>query len=65
MKVTVNDREVEFEGKTLADLLRHINFGDGGNAIAVGNFIIERSKREEYHLKEGDIITIIVATHGG
>ncbi|MEG1635679.1 MAG: sulfur carrier protein ThiS [Rikenellaceae bacterium] len=65
MRLKVNGKDIEFGGETLAELLSEVGFTDGGFAAAVGTTIIQRQDHNTHTLHEGDIITVIVATHGG
>lgn len=65
MNLTVNGKNIEFEGKTLAELLVKLGFTDGGYAVAIGSQIVPRKDLNTHSLQEGNVITIIVATHGG
>lgn len=65
MNITVNGKSIEFEGKTVANLLEQLGFSNSGYAVAVGSQIIARDEHSTYTLEDGNAITIIVATHGG
>jgi sulfur carrier protein len=66
MRLTINDKEVEFTGNTLADLLNMHGFGDRiGIAIAVNEIVIPRPEWQFHVLDEGDEILIISPAQGG
>ncbi len=66
MRLKINDREVEFSGNTLAELLNMNGFGDRtGIAIAVNEIVIPRPEWQFHVLEDGDEILIIVPAQGG
>jgi sulfur carrier protein len=66
MRLTINDKEVEFTGTTLTELLNMHGFGGrSGIAIAVNEMVIPRQEWQFHELNEGDDILIISPAQGG
>jgi sulfur carrier protein len=66
MRLKINDKDLEFTGNTLTELLDRHGFGDRtGIAIAVNEIVIPRPEWQFHVLSEGDEILIIVPAQGG
>jgi sulfur carrier protein len=65
MRLTINDKEAEFTGNTLAELLDMHAFGKTGVAVAVNEIVIPKPEWQFHVLEEGDEILIIVPAQGG
>jgi sulfur carrier protein len=66
MRLKINDKEIEFNGNTLTELLNMHGFGDRiGIAIAVNEIVIPRPEWQFHVLGEGDDILIISPAQGG
>ena len=65
MKLTVNNKEVETEASTLAQLAQQLGLPPQGVAMAVNNRMIPRTEWSNYALSEGLAIVIIKAACGG
>jgi sulfur carrier protein len=66
MRLTINDKEAQFTGNTLAELLNMHGFGDKtGVGVAVNEIVIPRPEWQFHVLEEGDEILIIIPAQGG
>lgn len=65
MKLTVNNKEVETEASTLAQLAQQLGLPPQGVAMAVNNHMIPRTEWSDHALSEGLAIVIIKAACGG
>lgn len=65
MRIDVNNKEVEFLGSTVAELLLQVGLTADGCALAVGAKIVPMSMWDSYQLSQNDKVTIIRATQGG
>jgi sulfur carrier protein len=66
MRLTINNKEEEFTGNTLTELLNIHGIGDKtGVAVAVNEIVIPRQEWQFHVLEEGDEILIIVPARGG
>ena len=66
MQVQVNDEPVTLNGvTTLAAALKAAGFGDEGFAVAVNMAFVPRPQRQEFTLKDGDRIDVVVPMQGG
>lgn len=65
MKVRVNGQEREFDGTTVAELLRALALDRDGIAVAVDRAVVPRSRHGEHALAEGAEVEVIRAVGGG
>ncbi len=65
MKIVVNGEAIEFQGKTLADLLNTLGHGDAKVATAVNEAFVAAEKRGCHVLEPGDRIEIVAPRQGG
>lgn len=65
MKIYVNDKETEFGGQTVAELVAQLGMPLNGVAVAIGMDIVPRAEWDEKKLAEGDKVMIIRAASGG
>ena len=66
MKIKVNDKEVQFSGETLFELIDEHGFMDrSGIAVAVNKTVIPRSEWQNYLLNHNDAVLIIIPAQGG
>lgn len=65
MNITLNNKEVETQASTLAQLADELALPSKGVAVAVNNRMIPRSDWADYALAEGNSIVIIKAACGG
>ena len=66
MKIKVNDKEVQFTGATLFELVNEHGFRDkSGIAVAVNETVIPRSEWQNYLLDQNDAVLIIIPAQGG
>ena len=66
MKILINDKEMQFSGNTLFDLLIEHDFSNSsGIAIAVNGTVISRNNWKSCILKEGDSVLVIIPAQGG
>ena len=66
MILKLNDKEIEFTGNTLLELIDNYGFMEkAGIAIAVNETVIPRNEWESHVLKHEDTILIITPAQGG
>jgi sulfur carrier protein len=65
MQVCVNGKALDVAATTLAALLRELNYRDSTVATALNQDFVRRSDRSKTHLKEGDVVEILVPRQGG
>ena len=66
MILKLNDKEIEFSGNTLLELMDDHGFMEKtGIAIAVNETVIPRNDWKNHVLKQEDIILIITPAQGG
>lgn len=65
MKIKINNKEVETQALTVADLAKEQNLPEKGVAVAISNEMVPRTEWENLKLKEGDDIVILKAFCGG
>ena len=66
MKIKINDKEVQFSGKTLLDLVNEHGFIDKSEiAVAVNETVIPRTEWMSYFLHQNDVVLIIIPAQGG
>ena len=65
MKIKINNKEVETQALTVADLAKEQNLPEKGVAVAISNEMVPRMEWENRMLKEGDDIVILKAFCGG
>ena len=65
MKIKINNKEVETQALTVADLAKEQNLPEKGVAVAISNEMVPRTEWENRMLKEGDDIVILKAFCGG
>lgn len=65
MKIKINNKEVETQALTVADLAKEQNLPEKGVAVAISNEMVPRTEWENRKLKESDDIVILKAFCGG
>ena len=65
MKIKINNKEVETQALTVADLAKEQNLPEKGVAVAISNEMVPRTEWENRKLKEGDDIVILKPFCGG
>ena len=65
MKLQVNGKMFELQGKTAADLIQQLGYANSRIAVEVNEQIIAQSKHHKFCLNTGDKIEIIKAVGGG
>jgi len=66
MKIKVNDKEFQFSGETLFELVDEHGFmARSGIAVAVNETVIPRSEWKNYLLNQNDAVLIIIPAQGG
>lgn len=65
MKIKINNKEVETQAKTVADLAKEQNLPEKGVAVAISNEMVPRTEWNNRQLSEGDDIVILKAFCGG
>ena len=65
MKITVNNKETEFDGTSVNDLAAQLQLPEKGVAVAVNNEMIPRSEWSARPLAENASVVIIKAACGG
>ena len=65
MKITVNNKETEFDGTSVSDLAVQLQLPEKGVAVAVNNEMIPRSEWSATPLAENANVVIIKAACGG
>ena len=65
MKIKINNKEVETQALTVADLAKEQNLPEKGVAVAISNEMVPRTEWENRKLEEGYDIVILKAFCGG
>lgn len=65
MKLQVNDEPLDFEGRTIAELLDRLDIQGRRLAVEVNQEVIPRGEHVEHELADGDVVEIIHAVGGG
>ena len=65
MKIKINNKEVETQAMTVADLAQEQKLPQKGVALAISNEMVPRTEWSNRELKEGDDIIILKAFCGG
>jgi len=65
MKLTVNGETMEFEGTTVADLVRQQGLAGRRLAVEINREIVPKGVHDSHALKDGDVIEIVHAIGGG
>ena len=65
MKLTVNGEALDFEGRTITDLLVHLELQGKRLAVEVNREIIPKGEHGEHLLQDTDTIEIVHAIGGG
>lgn len=65
MNLTVNDDPLQFNGKTLADLLEQLGIRGRRLAVEVNREIVPKGEHENFALNDGDQVEIVHAIGGG
>lgn len=66
MILKLNDKEIEFTGNTLLELIEDYGFMEmAGIAIAVNETVVPRTEWKNHALKQEDTILIITPAQGG
>ncbi|MGN0011323.1 MAG: sulfur carrier protein ThiS [Marinilabiliaceae bacterium] len=65
MQITVNDKPVDFQGVTVAQLVAQLGLPETGVAVAIGMDIVPKTEWGVKSLAENDKVMIIKAASGG
>ena len=65
MEITVNNKVLETQARTLEELAQELTLPVKGVAVAVANSMVPRTEWETTSLHEGDAVIIIKAACGG
>ncbi|MDF1822069.1 MAG: sulfur carrier protein ThiS [Alcanivoracaceae bacterium] len=65
MKLTVNGETMEFDGTTVADLVRQQGLAGRRLAVEINREIVPKGVHDSHALKDGDVIEIVHAIGGG
>lgn len=65
MQLKVNGKPFELQGKTAADLIQQLDYGNTRIALEVNATIVPKSSYGEFALSANDKIEIIKAVGGG
>ena len=66
MKLTLNGKDYQLtEGATAFDLLSQLSIGKQRIALEVNEQIVPKSEHEQWVLKTGDKVEVIMAVGGG
>lgn len=65
MQITVNDKPVDFQGVTVAQLVAQLGLPETGVAVAIGMDIVPKAEWGAKALAENDKVMIIKAASGG
>ena len=65
MQITVNDKPVDFQGVTVAQLVAQLGLPETGVAVATGMDIVPKTEWGAKSLAENDKVMIIKAASGG
>lgn len=65
MQLKVNGKPFELQGKTAADLIQQLDYGNTRIALEVNATIVPKSSYGEFALNANDKIEIIKAVGGG
>ncbi|AJD46562.1 thiamine biosynthesis protein ThiS [Isoalcanivorax pacificus W11-5] len=65
MQLQVNGDSLEFDGRTISDLLARLEIHGRRLAVEVNRDIIPKSEHADFALSDGDIVEIVHAIGGG
>lgn len=65
MKVTINNKEIETQAKTIRELAQELDLPATGVAVAISNEMVPRDEWENTIITEGADIVIVKAFCGG
>lgn len=65
MKIKVNDRETDFNGATLEQLIKAFSLDPGRIVIERNGNIVIRDRYSDTYLAEGDVLEIVRFVGGG
>ncbi|HOO72443.1 MAG TPA: sulfur carrier protein ThiS [Spirochaetota bacterium] len=65
MKLKVNGRDIEFDGKTVLDLVDHYRLDRGRVVVERNGKIVHRQDIERTLLEEGDSLELVRFVGGG
>ncbi len=65
MQLQVNGDSLEFDGRTISDLLAQLAIHGRRLAVEVNRDIIPKSEHADFVLSDGDIVEIVHAIGGG
>lgn len=65
MRIEVNGKALEVAARTLADLIRELDYEDMIVATALNQAFVRKTERHTTELKEGDAVEILVPRQGG
>ena len=65
MEITVNNKVLETQARTLEELTQELTLPAKGVAVAVANSMVPKTEWETTSLHEGDAVIIIKAACGG
>ncbi len=65
MQLQVNGDSLEFDGRTISDLLVQLAIHGRRLAVEVNRDIIPKSEHADFALSDGDIVEIVHAIGGG
>jgi sulfur carrier protein len=64
MQLMVNDKSLQFSGRTIRDLLDLLGL-QGRLAVEVNQQIVPKSEHVQFELSDGDVVEIVHAIGGG
>ncbi|MBA3981485.1 MAG: thiamine biosynthesis protein ThiS [Alcanivorax sp.] len=65
MQIQVNGDALDFQGRTISDLLVQLEIHGRRLAVEVNRDIIPKSEHADHALQDGDVIEIVHAIGGG
>ncbi len=65
MKIILNGEAAEIVGRTLAEAVAELGFGDAKVATAVNEAFVAKAARDGHRLFEGDRVEILAPMQGG
>lgn len=65
MKIQVNGKEIDFNGTTVADLVKKYKLKDDGVVVEKNETIVQRDTYKKEILQEGDVVEIVMFVGGG
>ena len=63
--ITLNGRQRDFDGATIADLLEAIDAPDRGVAVAIDAEVVPRGQWATHPVPEGAHVEVVTAVQGG